>query len=95
VKSKPKIAQPPNMDAWLREEESKPRRGRCYGCSHPERKDIEAESSHFIKRRNAGETSLAWGTFFARWLKPRHPSFSASANSLLGHMERCRGAKLK
>lgn len=84
-----------SLDDWLREEEEKPRRGRCYSCSYSGRKAIDAAARHFIKRRNEGATSLSWGTFFAQWVKPRHPGFRGTAASLLAHMEKCRGAKLK
>ena len=83
------------IDKWMHAEESKPRRGRCYGCSHPDREAIDAASLHFLKRRKDGATSLAWGTFFASYIRKHYPSFTSSANCLLGHMERCRGAKLK
>lgn len=93
--TKTKKARRNPLDDWLREEEEKPRRGRCYSCSYSARKTIEAAARHFIKRRNEGGTSLSWGTFFAQWVKVRHADFKGTPASLRAHMEKCCGAKLK
>lgn len=93
--AKPAEPVPNDVDAWMRAEEKKPQRGRCYGCSHPDREAIDSAALHFIKRRNEGATTLPWGSFFAKYIKARFPSFENTPQSLRGHMERCRGAKLK
>lgn len=47
-----------DIDQWIGAEESRPRRGRCYSCSHASIKEIDAAAAHFIKRRNEGTTSI-------------------------------------
>lgn len=84
-----------DIDKWAKSEETKPRRGRCYSCSHPSVKQIDAAASHFIRRRNEGATSLTWGAFFNQWVKERFKDFQGTPASLRHHMEKCRGAKIK
>lgn len=83
------------LDEWLRDEGRKPRRGQCYACTRPDRKEIEAAALHFIQRRNDGSTSLSWAAFTKQWVRPRHEGFAGTAAGLRNHMERCCGAKIK